>query len=102
MGIALDVQENILDRLSVQFISSCNTAKSCCEGGWLSDFADFYTFEGYTIPWSNTNANWQNGDGNCNVPCGSIATSPSYDIGSIEVDAAIHGTQRGAVTQSCV
>ena len=83
MGIALDVQENILDRLSVQFISSCNTAKSCCDGGWLSDFADFYTFEGYTIPWSNTNANWQNGDGNCNVPCSSIATSPSYDIGYI-------------------
>ena len=84
MGIALDVQENILDRLSVQFISSCNTAKSCCDGGWLSDLADFYTFEGYTIPWSNTNANWQNGDGNCNVPCSSIATLPSYDIDSIE------------------
>ena len=84
MGIALDVEESILDRLSVQFISSCNTAKSCCDGGWLSDLADFYTIEGYTIPWSNTNANWQNGDGNCNVPCGSIATSPNYGIDSIE------------------
>jgi len=83
MGIALDVQEGILDRLSVQFISSCNTAISCCEGGWLSDLAEFYTTEGYTIPWSNTNANWQNGDGNCNVPCYSIATSPNYGIGSI-------------------
>jgi len=83
MVIALDVQEGILDRLSVQFISSCNTAISCCEGGWLSDLAEFYTTEGYTIPWSNTNANWQNGDGNCNVPCSSIATSPNYGIGSI-------------------
>ena len=84
MGIALDVQENILDRLSVQFISSCNTAKTCCQGGWLSDLAEFYTTEGFTIPWSNTNADWQNGDGNCNVPCGSVATSPSYGIASIE------------------
>jgi hypothetical protein len=84
MGIALDVQDNILDRLSVQFISSCNTAKSCCEGGWLSDLAGFYTSKGYTIPWSNTNASWQNGDGNCNVNCASIATSPKYDITSIE------------------
>ncbi len=84
MGIALDIQESIFDRLSVQFISSCNTAKSCCDGGWLSDLAEFYTFEGYTIPWSNTNADWQNGDGNCNVLCASIATLPSYDIDSIE------------------
>jgi len=84
MAIALDVEEDIFDRLSVEFISSCNTAKSCCDGGWLSDLADFYAYKGYTIPWSNTNANWQNGDGYCNVPCGSIAVSPSYGIASIE------------------
>ena len=83
MGIAMDVQENILDRLSVQFISSCNTAKSCCKGGWLSDLTQFYTAEGYTIPWSNTNASWQNGDGNCNVDCSSIGASPNYAIDSI-------------------
>ena len=83
-GIALDVQEGIFDRLSVQFLGSCNTAKSCCDGGWLRDLAEFYTTEGYIIPWSNTNASWQNGDGSCNVPCGSIATSPGYDIDSIE------------------
>lgn len=86
MGIALDVEENVLDRLSVQFISSCNTNMSCCEGGWLSDFASFYTSKGYTTPWSNTNASWQNGDGECNVACGSISTSPQYDIFSIEAE----------------
>ena len=83
MGIALDVQEQILDRLSAQFISSCNTAKSCCDGGWLTDFASFYASAGYTIPWSNTNASWKNGDGKCNVPCSSIGTSPNYGIDSI-------------------
>lgn len=84
MEIAHDVQESIFDRLSVQFISSCNTLKTCCEGGWLSDLATFYTSRTYTIPWTNTNASWQNGDGNCNVPCANISTSPSYGINSIE------------------
>ena len=64
MGIALDVEEDVFDRLSVQFISSCNTAMDCCEGGFLSDLTSFYAFEGYSIPWSNSNADWQNGDGN--------------------------------------
>lgn len=84
MAIALDVEEGIFDRLSVQFVNSCDTTTSCCEGGWLSNLADFYTRQGYAIPWSNTNANWQDGDGNCNVSCGSIATSPRYGIVSIQ------------------
>ena len=87
MEIALDVQENIFDRLSVQFISSCNTLKDCCDGGWLSDFASFYGSKTYTIPWSNTNASWQNGDGNCNVPCATISISPSHRIDSIVGEA---------------
>ena len=92
MGIALDVEESVFDRLSVQFISSCNTAKSCCEGGWLSDFASFYASEGYTIPWSNSNASWQNGDGNCNVSCGTVSTSPDYPITSITAETILtHG-----------
>lgn len=87
MGIALDVEENIFDRLSVQFISSCDTSMTCCGGGgWLRDFAVFYASEGYAIPWSNSNATWQNGDGNCNVLCGTISTSPDYLITSITAE----------------
>ncbi len=99
MAIALDVEEGIFDRLSVQFASSCNRVKSCCDGGWLSDLADFYGPKGYTIPWSNTNASWQNGDGRCNVPCSSIAISPSYSISSIEAQAVeTHSvSQAGAI-----
>ena len=80
MEIALDAEEGIFDRLSVQFISSCDTAQSCCDGGWLSDLANFYTYKGYTIPWSNTNAGWQNGDGNCNAPCSAVSKAPKYSI----------------------
>jgi len=92
MGIALDVEKDIFDRLSVQFISSCNAAMGCCEGGWLSYFASFYSSKGYSIPWSNGNASWQNGDGNCNEPCDVISTSPNYSITSIEaVTISTHG-----------
>ena len=93
MGIALDVQEHILDRLSVQFASACDTERrACCGGGSLGGFVDFFTSQGYTIPWSNTNASWQNVDGRCNVPCSSIGTSPNYAIDSIvEEKIETHG-----------
>jgi len=92
LGIALDVEKDIFDRLSVQFISSCNAAMGCCEGGWLSNFASFYSSKGYSIPWSNGNASWQNGDGNCNVLCETISTSPDYPITSITAETiSTHG-----------
>ena len=83
MEIALSVQEAVFDRLSIEFISSCNGTMACCEGGWLDNLTDFYSFQGYAIPWSNTNAAWQNGDGNCNVLCDLISTTPNYAIASI-------------------
>lgn len=86
LGIALDVQEDIKDRLSVQFINSCGydvVGVECCDGGWLSNLSDFYDVVGYTIPWSNTNAYWQDGDGSCDTFCGSISTNPRYPISSI-------------------
>jgi len=92
MGIALDVEEDVFDRLSVQYISSCNTAITCCEGGWLRDFSSFYASEGYAIPWSNSNASWQNGDGNCNVLCEDISAMPDYPITSITAETILtHG-----------
>jgi len=83
MGIALNVEAGVYDRLSVQFISSCNRALSCCEGGWLADLASFYQLAGYAIPWSNSNADWQTGNGGCNVLCESIAALPNYPLFSM-------------------
>lgn len=100
MGIALDVEEGILDRLSIQYINSCESlviGKTCCDGGWLSDIADFYSTTGYqqAIPWSNTNASWQDGDASCDTPCGSIATSPDYPIDFVdEVSIETHGLEQ--------
>jgi hypothetical protein len=99
MEIALDIQENIFDRLSVQYINSCfgtGDDYACC-GGWLRDVSDFYTARGQAIPWSNTNASFQDASRNCAqgssaVSCGSIGTSPSYGINSIVTETiSTHG-----------
>jgi len=87
MEVAHDVQMGIFDRLSVQFINSCDSQIGCCGGGWLSDLASFYsTTKKYALPWSNDNADWSSGGGTCSqTPCSSIAKSPQYPITSISV-----------------
>ena len=99
MGINLDVNQAALDRLSVQYINSCDGTGSdyaCC-GGWLSDVSSFYTSNPQAIPWSNTNASYADGSRTCAmgsslVSCGSISTSPDYPIGSIqETTITTHG-----------
>ncbi len=85
LGIALDVQRGVYDRLSVQFINSCEQGvigKACCQGGWLADFANYYDSTGMCIPWSNQEANWQDASASCTTPCGTISTTPSYKINS--------------------
>ncbi len=86
LGIALDVQAGIHDRLSMQYINSCETeviGKTCCDGGWLEDVTDFYSIVGQAIPWSNDNAHWQDGDASCDTPCDSVSTNPNYPISHI-------------------
>jgi hypothetical protein len=91
MEIALDLQQGIHDRLSVQFINSCNAAKGSCAGGWLADFAGFYATQGYAVPWSNTNAQWQSGNGSA-VSCDTIEKIPHYGIQAIATQqVATHG-----------
>jgi hypothetical protein len=91
MEVALDVQNSIKDRLSMQYLNSNYNGGSsdnwaCC-GGDLADFVSFYTSKGQAIPWSNTNAQWQDGSRTCalgtSVPAGNIATTPEYAIASI-------------------
>jgi hypothetical protein len=91
MEIALDVQEGIFERLSVQYLNSCfgtGAGYACC-GGWLKDLTDFYASRYQVVPWSNTNASYQDGSRTCAtetpaVSCGSVAISPSYGVDFIE------------------
>ena len=89
MEIALDVQEGIHERLSIQYLNSCDGSGYACCGGWLADVAHFYSEKGWAIPWSNNSASWQDGskrctDGESAVVCEDISTSPMFHIQSIE------------------
>jgi len=87
LEIALDQQTGIHDRLSVQYINSCQSeiiGKPCCEGGWLaSDFVPFYKAAGICIPWSNQNAHWHDVASCGDNRCSSISTEPNYTITNI-------------------
>ena len=61
METALDVQNGVFDRLSVQYVNSCESETidiTCCDGGWLYDVANFYNITKKATPWSNINAAW--------------------------------------------
>jgi C1A family cysteine protease len=101
LEVALNVQTSTKDRLSVQYINSCETSvisKDRCDGGWLSDFANFYNSTKKAIPWSNTNAEWQDGDLSYETTCAMIGTSPNYPIETISYD--IISTQGVTQTQA--
>jgi len=96
MEVAHSFENGIDDRLSVQFLNSNygdtilpDEHYACC-GGWLDDVEAFYKSAGmFAVPWSNQNADWQDGDTGCgtgisSVTPGSIVTTPHYDITSIE------------------
>ncbi len=85
LGIALNVQEGIYDRLSVQYINSCGeeVGIGCCEGGNLFLFSNFYRSSGKAIPWSNDEANWQDKYARCRTECDSISKAPNYPIAQI-------------------
>lgn len=88
LEVALDVQTGIFDRLSIQYFNSKYNGGTgenwaCC-GGWLEYLANFYSNEGFAIPWSNTNAAWADGGQTCedgtSVPWATISTEPNYTI----------------------
>ena len=89
MEIANSVQSGINDRFSIQFLNSCKSGSYACCGGNLSGFANWYGGQGFSIPWSNTKAFFQDGSRLCSnnssvVSCGSISTSPDYPFTSIQ------------------
>ena len=89
MEVALNVQNGIKDQLSPQFLNSCKTDKFPCCGGWLTDLATWYAGKGYTVPWSNSNASYQDASTDCakkssSVSCGNISTIPNYPITHIQ------------------
>ena len=98
-------QKGVSDRFSLQYLDSnynggCGSSGACC-GGWLSGLAGFYKAKGMMVPWSNSNAHYQDawkGCGSCSaVLASSISTSPHYDLASISVNTIpSHGMTKEA------
>jgi PKD repeat protein len=103
MEMAHAVNNNFYDRLSTQWFNSRYNnggpgGYACC-GGWLSDFATFYSTGGlqFTVPWSNNNANFVDAGTCCADPtqcpapndrttraAATITTTPNFAITSIQ------------------
>lgn len=86
------IENGYPDRLSIQWFAS-RYNNGCCEyagmGGTPGKFADFYNnlmIDGkhFALPWSNTNADWQDGPaelkGPTLVPADSISLNPHYNL----------------------
>lgn len=89
MEIALAVQNSTKERLSIQFANSCKLDKYTCCGGTLEKYAAWYRTKGFAVPWSNSNASFQDTyqkceNGSSSVSCGSIPNTPKYSITSIQ------------------
>jgi hypothetical protein len=92
MEVGLAAEDGVKDRLSIQYLNSNYNGGSgsnwaCC-GGNLAGLASFYGGKDKTIPWSNTNAHWQDGGRSCSsgstsVPAGLISTTNNYPITTI-------------------
>ncbi len=92
MEVALNLENGIRDRLSIQYFNSNyhgGTGDWAGNGGDLPWFADFYAETGMAIPWSNTNAYWQDGNlgydaSHTSVPADTISAPPHYSISHAE------------------
>ncbi len=87
--IAYDIQNTIFDRISIQYLDSNNNGGSspCCSGA-PADYVNFYSSEHRFIPWSNSQADYRDGNLICGdtaaVSASSISTNPYYPINSIQ------------------
>jgi hypothetical protein len=90
MEIALNAQRGITDRLSIQYLDSnySGPAGWAGNGGTASEFANFYNSQKIIIPWSNTNAYYQDFYSTTApaVPASAISTVPNYPLTSVTAE----------------
>ena len=109
LEIADSVQRGMKNRHSTQFLNSCMTVYNgqsfyACNGGNLTEFAEWYNGELYSIPSSNTNASFKDSSSTCGnassscVSCNSIGKSPSYTYTSVQAETIdTHSGQATAI-----
>jgi len=88
--IALDVQEGVRDRLSIEYFDATYSDGSGAgwagDRGWVTDYAAHLSAHPVLVPWSNANASYRDGtqwcgeNGRAAVPASAIATDPHYTV----------------------
>jgi len=100
LEIAHAAQNGARDRLSVEYLDANYRPASpwyrwAGDGGFLSDFRDFYASTRTAVPWSNPNVDYRDGglwcgeNGRSLVPAYAIGTDPSYRLASIESERVV-------------
>jgi len=79
--LALYEQVGAKDQLSVELVDVCYSPKAC-DGGWISDFRNFYESKGFTVSASNNGAAFTGESYNASR-CAAIAASPNYSFSNI-------------------
>jgi hypothetical protein len=102
--IAHDIQNGRFDRLSIQYFdSNYNGGFPCC-AEYPIQYVNFYSSAGEFIPWSNSQADYRDGNLYCGayaaVPSGSISNNPYYPISSIRYLTLPHGIGTSASIDS--
>ena len=102
--IAHDIQNGRFDRLSIQYFdSNYNGGLPCCAGS-PTEYVNFYSSAGKFIPWSNSQADYRDGNLYCgdtaSVSASSISNNPYYPISSIQYQTLLHGSGTSTVINS--
>lgn len=79
--LALYEQVGAKDQLSVELVDACYSANAC-NGGWISDFSNFYVSKGFTVPSTNDGAGFT-GKSSDTSRCAAIAVNPNYSFSNI-------------------
>jgi hypothetical protein len=92
--VALDLQEGVRDRLSVEYFDATYRGGSgpgwAGEPGWVTDYAAHLAAHPVLVPWSNANASYRDGARWCleqqraAVEASAIATDPHYAVAQCE------------------
>lgn len=80
--LALFEQLGIKDDLSIELLDACYSKVNVCNGGWLSDFRNFYDTKSFAVPSSNQGANYTGLSSNTSR-CSAVGVTPNYPLSNV-------------------
>lgn len=84
--LALFEQTGTKDPLSVEFLDVCYSSRNACDGGWLTDFRDFYNSKKIAVSSSNSGARYT-GNSFSMSRCSAVTVQPNYAFSTVASEA---------------